>query len=142
MNGKQKFLKAMDIGCCKRCRLRCKNQGDTIKHKYLAGDWPAVEPATDPTLILWQNLGKGKIARCGRSTISIIFSILLLLAGFLLIVVLLNEQKKVNVDTTECGEKTVSFETALYDYQEYETFDNYNTRCYCLQGYREKGFGV
>ena len=116
MNGKQKFLKAMDIGCWKRCRLRCSNKLGPIEHKYIAGDWPDVESATDPTLILWQNLGKGKISRCGRGTISIIFSILLLLGGFLLIVLIMNEQKAISVDTTECGEKKVSFDLALEDY--------------------------
>jgi len=35
MNGKQKFLKAMDINSCRRCMLRCKKQQDTIEHKYL-----------------------------------------------------------------------------------------------------------
>ena len=66
---------------------------EQLKHKYIAGDWPDVEPATDPTLILWANLGKGKIARCGRSTLSNIFAVLILLAGFLLIVYILAAQK-------------------------------------------------
>ena len=87
-------------------------------------------------------MGKGKIARCGRGTISIIFSILILLAGFLLIVYIMNEQKKISVDTTECGEKKVSFEQAREDYIEYGNFDNLNVRCYCLQGYKEKSTGV
>ena len=85
----------------------------------MGGEWPDIEPATDPTLILWHNLGKGKIARCGRGTISIIFSILVLLGGFLLIVFIMNEQKKISVDLTECGEKKVSFEQAREDYLEY-----------------------
>jgi len=42
MNGKEKFLKAMDINGCKRCMLRCQNKGDTISHKYMAGKWPEV----------------------------------------------------------------------------------------------------
>ena len=89
MNGKDKFLKAMDIGCCTRCCMKCKKTDDLIAHKYMQGKWPAIAPATDPTLILWQNLGKGKIARCGRSTISNIFAGIILLAGFFLIVYIL-----------------------------------------------------
>ena len=119
MNGREKFLNAMNISCWKRCRLRCSSKIDTIEHKYMGGEWPDVVPATDPTLILWHNLGKGKIARCGRGTISIIFSILVLLGGFLLIVFIMNEQKKISVDLTECGEKKVSFEQAREDYLEY-----------------------
>lgn len=84
----------------------------------MSGSWPEIEPATDPTLINWANLGKGKIARCGRSTISYIFAILILLGGFLLILVILAAQKDVSVNASECGEAKISFETALEAYQE------------------------
>ena len=30
MNGKEKFIKALDIGCCKRCILRCQKKHDVI----------------------------------------------------------------------------------------------------------------
>ena len=90
MNGKRKFLKAMNIGACKRWCLRMKKKQDTIEHKYMAGSWPEVVSAPDPSLIVWENLGKGKIERCGRSTVTNIFAFGLLLVGLGALVFLLN----------------------------------------------------
>jgi len=47
----------------------------------MAGKWPEVYDAPDPTLIIWENLGKGKIERCGRGTITNVMAGLLLLIG-------------------------------------------------------------
>ena len=80
----------MDVSSCRRCILRCQKKEDEIAHKYISGKWPHIEAAPDPSLILWSNLGKGKIERCGRSTVSLILSIVLLLLGFATIIYLLN----------------------------------------------------
>ena len=37
MNGKNKFLKAMDINACQRFWLRCKKKDESIADKYLGG---------------------------------------------------------------------------------------------------------
>ena len=105
-------MKAMNINACKRCILRGNYKGDLIQHKYIAGKWPGVHDAPDPTLILWENLGKGRIEKCGRSTLSNILAGILLLVGFLTIIYLLNVQAQYKIDVTSCGEKTVDEETA------------------------------
>ena len=53
MNGKKKFLKGMNIGCCRRCILRCQGKEETIAHKYIGDRWPEVKEAPDPSLIVW-----------------------------------------------------------------------------------------
>ena len=113
MNGKDKFIKALDINCCKRCILRCQKKQDVIAHKYLAGKWPTVLEAPDPTLILWENLGKGRIEKCGRSTISNVLAFLLLMVGFISIIYLMSVQAQYTFDVTACGEKTIDETTAV-----------------------------
>ena len=113
MNGKDKFIKALNINCCKRCILRCQKKQDVIAHKYIAGKWPSVLKASDPTLILWENLGKGRIERCGRSTLSNVLAFILLFIGFMSIIYLLNIQAQYKIDVTSCGEKTIDEATAL-----------------------------
>ena len=131
MNGKRKFIKAMDIGCCKRFILRCKKREDEIAHKYISGKWPQVESAPDPSLILWANLGKGKIERCGRSTVSLILSILLLLIGFASIIYLLNLQDQYKSDIV-CGELKIDEIDAYEEYLETNSFDTELNECFCL----------
>jgi len=65
MNGKEKFLNALDINICKRGLMRCQKKHEAIEHKYIGGKWPKVDVAPDPSLIIWSNLGNGKIKRCG-----------------------------------------------------------------------------
>ena len=47
MNGKQKFLDAMNIGFFKRMKLWCckknKTKEEDISHKYLDNKWPAIQ---------------------------------------------------------------------------------------------------
>jgi len=107
MNGKKKFIEAMDINACKRCCLKCQKKDDTIAHKYLGGKWPLVENAPDPSLILWANLGKGKIDRCGRSTLSNIVAFLLLLIGFVVVITLLNVREDYQLDLAVCGDSSI-----------------------------------
>ena len=83
MNGKKKFLKAMDVGTCKRL---CPCGDKSLKAKYLGNRWPAVSEAPDPTLIIWKNLGKGKIERCCRNLTIFLAAITLLAVGFVAIV--------------------------------------------------------
>ena len=135
MNGKKKFLKAMDINCCRRGIMRCKKQDDEIAHKYISGKWPHVESAPDPSLIIWANLGKGKIERCGRSSLSLIISIILLLMGFAAIIYLLNEQDKYKSDIV-CGELKIDEIDAYEEYLELNSFDTELNECFCLQEFK------
>ena len=64
----------MHCGCC----------GDKaeIEHKYLANRWPTVREAPHPSLIIWKNLGIGRINRCARSVVVAFITIVLMITGF------------------------------------------------------------
>ena len=84
----------------RRCVLKCEGRHKEIAHKYLGeakgacacgtGKWPEIKNATDPSLILWKNLGIGKIERFCRSFVVYISSGLILLIGFLIILEILD----------------------------------------------------
>ena len=76
-------MQSFQVNKCKRCCLICCGRRDSIKHKYLGGEWPTIEDAVDPSLIEWKNLGKGRIERCTRTSCVWIISILLILLAFL-----------------------------------------------------------
>lgn len=83
MNGKEKFIKAFEIGACRRCLIRCSKESYKLDHKYLGRRWPQVTTAPDPTLIQWKNLGVGKLQRTLRAC-SIYFISLMIIIGNLL----------------------------------------------------------
>ena len=51
----------------------------------MGGRWPKVEEAPDPSLIIWKNLGKGKIERSCRNVMIFIAAFILVIFGFLAI---------------------------------------------------------
>ena len=138
MNGKEKFLKAMDIGCYRRCCLRCQKKEDTIAHKYLANKWPSVKTAPDPSLIIWENLGKGSVDRCGRSTASNCLAFLFLILGFAVIIYLLNLQDEYKRSAAICGDLEILQDDAYNNYLRYGSFDTDVNSCYCLQQFKQK----
>ena len=104
MNGKKKFLEAMNIGCCKRCTKMCSNKHDEIMHKYLGGRWPEVKEATHPSLILWKNLGYGKIDRCLHSCYVSFFALLLMIGGFSIVIALIFYKNSYSATSAiDCG---------------------------------------
>jgi hypothetical protein len=67
MNGKTKFLNALDknrLSCKSRCLVSCgcPHKVPELKDKLIGGSYPEVQEAPNPTLIIWQNLGVGKIS--------------------------------------------------------------------------------
>ena len=83
MNGKEKFLKAMQINPIKRAIYKCICRFRIIQHKYLnAEKWPKIKPSSEPTLILWENLGTHAIENFIRKFFVSIFSLILILFGF------------------------------------------------------------
>ena len=82
MNGKTKFLNAMNASWGRRI-CDCNR---SLRNKYLGNRWPVVSEAPDPTLIIWKNLGKGKIERCCRNVTIFLAAFGLLTLGFWAIV--------------------------------------------------------
>ena len=147
MNGKEKFLKAFKVDPCSRwCMYYNDYHWDDIKHKYLGKRWPSVEEAPDPTLIIWKNLGKGRIERCCRNLMIFIVAIILVILGFLSITKLYevnDEYKAQKFSTAACGET---------EYDKKEAWEDYNLQptelqqgfmdCFCYQEAKSRYYAV
>jgi len=96
-----------------------------------------VQSAPDPSLILWPNLGKGKIERCGRATFSYIFAMLLLIFGFLLVVYLMDVKAQSEINTSQCGELEISLSEAFKQYKKFNSLQTDINDCYCLQEFKK-----
>ena len=75
----------MTFWCCCRCGSCC-DDPNLLRSKYLGARWPRVSEAPDPSLIIWKNLGKGKIERCCRNVTIFVAAFILLTLGFWVIV--------------------------------------------------------
>ena len=75
----------MTFWCCCKCGSCCEDP-HLLRSKYLGARWPSVREAPDPSLIIWKNLGKGKIERCCRNVTIFVAAFALLTLGFWAIV--------------------------------------------------------
>jgi hypothetical protein len=84
MNGREKFLRAIEVNSFTRFWYRCmkRDRFNGLQHKYIGGRWPEVKIAPDPSLIQWKNLGVDKPNRCCRGISVYILSMLILLLAF------------------------------------------------------------
>lgn len=88
MNGLQKFIDSFNVGPCRRCcimKCGCCGKRSDIEHKYLGSSWPRVQVAPDPSLIIWKNLGIGKISRCARNVAISGIALFIMILGFYMI---------------------------------------------------------
>ena len=142
MNGKEKFMKAMNIGCCKRNLMICRGEKDEIDHKYLGGRWPTVQDSTHPSLILWQNLGYGAIDRCLTSFYVGFVTLILMSIGFgIIISLILYKDSYATSTATDCGNVNYTRAMAIDDYLN-EGFDSYILQCFCLNQYSENPLDI
>jgi hypothetical protein len=91
MNGKQKFKECLNpskLSCKHRCMLSCgcQHKVKELDHKLLGGMYPQIRDAPDPTLILWENLGVGRLNRCCRASLNYFLSALIIAIGFVIII--------------------------------------------------------
>jgi hypothetical protein len=97
MNGKKKFLKQFKDEKFKfsgfanwmKCFKCCKEPEN--KALRIGGKVPRVRNATDPSLLIWENLGKSNRNRCVLSTIVTMFSLIIVLCGFYVITALVKQ---------------------------------------------------
>ena len=90
---------------------------------------------------MWQNLGKGKIERCGRSTVANVIALILLLIGFVFIVYLFGVRDSL-ASTVVCGEQKIETEEAELIWLEQQTLETDTNYCYCLQEFGTQSIGV
>ena len=89
--GKQRFEANMKVNVFRRCWSRCFNRCpkrcgggkyDQIEHMYIGGKWPTLVETVDPSLIIYKNLGIGKINRYARSMLTYLISFVVCLICF------------------------------------------------------------
>lgn len=128
MNGKKKFLRALDknnLTCWNRSKVRCGCEKDIpeLKDKLIGGTYPEILDAPNPTLILWPNLGVGKMSQCCRALAIYLASIVIIALGFVAIIYvsqLKSNQEKNAWQPTSCGNKDFSLAEAIGDYERKE----------------------
>lgn len=120
MNGKKKFLKDMQKGCCGRFmhkRLFCGLKRNN--HKYLGGNWPHVYEAPDPSLIQWENLGVSAFSRFIRQVIIYMVCLVIVIICFAAVVYAMDyskDLKSVSWSESSCGTSLISKDDAYTDY--------------------------
>jgi hypothetical protein len=106
MNGKQKFLDALDIHPLRRCCINCCGNKKDIEHKYLGGQWPIVDSAVDPSLIKWENLGVGACGRRTRSLFVNLVAVIIVIVCFWAVSIIFNIRdnfNKASWSPADCG---------------------------------------
>jgi len=63
---------------------------ESKKKKLFHGKWLRVRPAVDPELLLWEKFGLTRKQKCLRTTLYLIYMIILMLCSFYIIVYLEN----------------------------------------------------
>ena len=96
MNGKRKFIEAMNVNCCKRnCYNYCiclRHRRSEVDYKFLGNRWPTVTDAPDPSQIIWTNLGIDSCNRCIRGFFIYVVLFAIVVCGFIGIVFAYNYQ--------------------------------------------------
>lgn len=91
--------------------------------------------STDPSLILWKNLGYGSIHRCILATITLTLSFILLSCGFVIIVVLIvYKNSYAQANQIECGNQIIKKELAENDFMDLG-YESTILQCFCFQKY-------
>ena len=121
MEGAARLIKAYNVGRCTRwwtsCCSDCCVDKDSYRKKLFHDKWLKVEPAVEPSLIIWENLGFTRKARCCRTTVASIISLLLLFATTLLILFVKVKETELKKDRVSCALATdvITAEEALID---------------------------
>ena len=146
MNGKQKFMSALNrskLSCNHRCMLSCgcQRRVKELEHKLIGGLYPEVTDAPDPTLILWSNLGVGRVNRCCRASLNYLFSVLIIAIGFVIIIYIGNLRDK-RVDSawqpTSCGSEYYLAEAEV-DYFAAAEEQKKIWQCFCYTKFLNEG---
>jgi hypothetical protein len=129
MNGKEKFLKALDVSwwkrgwlsfcnkllcCCKICPCFKAGEWNNIQHKYFEGKWPVIRhDVPDPSLIQWPNLGVSSTMRFLRGLLIYLVSVVIMVACFGLIMwafAYKNSLESTGWKSSQCGKSKISFD--------------------------------
>jgi hypothetical protein len=88
MEGKARLLSAYKDNVVKRwCLTNCCCSGKRYKTKMFLGDWLEVDNAVAPDIINWENLGSSTGGRCFRISLTTIFSAILIVGSFVLLLI-------------------------------------------------------
>ena len=77
--GRARILQAYQMNRGKRCLVMCCFK-EKVRSKLFFERWLQVEPAINPSLIMWQNLGYSQTSRCFRIILTTVVSLVLIIA--------------------------------------------------------------
>lgn len=115
-----------------------------LKDRYFENKWLDVRHPSDPSLILWENLGVSMTQRCIRIFIVAAISVLLMIFTFAIIVYSRYYQSSLSDEfgSSSCPSNTITQDEALTDYMKPQAERSGLMNCYCTQEYKTKTFGV
>jgi hypothetical protein len=118
MEGKLRAMNAYKDGAFKRWFLiNCCCKEKIYKKKYFFEEWLQIKSAKAPDIINWENLGSTKTGRFFRITMTTIFSLVLIVSTFILLLVAQYYQKELQnySPQIDCPENQVTQGMAYED---------------------------
>lgn len=123
---------------CQRCNIIFCCQGDKIKHLYYKNQWLNLSFAQDePSNIKWENITYSPCKKCLRSTLAMIFAIIIILITLLIILFCkyyeseLNKEYNTSIDCTFVNTNNVNEVMLEYNNPLYETKEKILSYCFC-----------
>ena len=115
-----------------------------LKDRYFENKWLDVRHPTDPSLILWENLGVSMTQRCIRIFIVAAISVLLMIFTFAIIVYSRYYQSSLSekYGSSSCPSDKITQEEAYADYMKPQAERSGLMNCYCSQEYKSMAFNV
>jgi hypothetical protein len=139
MEGKMRLLHLYNVSKWRRC---CGKKA--IQDRYFQGKFLDIRQPTDPSLILWENLGVGRTQRCMRILLVTLISLLLMILSFVIIIYSKNYEASLrdNFGTGSCPNFEISLLDAYEDQQAEAGERTGLMHCYCKEQYRDIRFDV
>lgn len=110
---------------------------DSYTHKFINGNWPAIETAPEPSLISWANLGYGWTNRKIRKLIVYLILVIILALGTSGITYFTNMSNQQSEDLVVYEDFCDAFYTQDEAFASYELGDPDQLNCYCFEQYNE-----
>lgn len=123
---------------CQRCNIICCCQGNKIKHLYYKNKWLNLNFAQDePSNIKWENITYSPCKKCLRSTLAMIFAIIIILITLLIILFCkhyeseLNKEFNTSINCNYVNTENVQEVIAEYSDTLLDSKEKILTYCFC-----------
>lgn len=139
MEGKKRVVSAFRASKFRRCCSMAK-----YKSRYINNRWLSVADAPKASIINWENLSISKTNRCWRILAVSMFSGLLILVTFVVMLLTKSYQRELTdtYNASTCPTKSITLEEAYHDYTLSTKQRTGTMHCYCLSQYNSIGLSV